>query len=231
MGMGADMQKVSEWVKGHAWASVAIAFFLGFSVASGSSGEDSSALTAARSELVDLRSEVEEASALEGENLDLESNNEALAEQLDQVESELDVVQSKLELMQSKRPLPDFVGQSPSQILSLASKHDWNVSVVKQISTATPGTIISQTPSSGTTVQTGSQIKIVVAKAAPAPKPQPVAPAPAADTSSGCDPNYEGTCVPQVSYDLNCDDIGGSVTVVGSDRHGFDGDGDGYGCE
>lgn len=49
--------------------------------------------------------------------------------------------------------------------------------------------------------------------------------------ASECDPNYSGTCVPQVSYDLNCDDIGGSVTVVGSDPHGFDGDGDGSGCE
>lgn len=41
------------------------------------------------------------------------------------------------------------------------------------------------------------------------------------------------TCVPQVSYDLNCDDIAGSLTVVGSDPHGFDGDGDGdgSGCE
>ena len=53
----------------------------------------------------------------------------------------------------------------------------------------------------------------------------------AADTTDECDPNYTGTCVPIVSYDLNCDDISGSVTVVGSDPHGFDGDGDGHGCE
>jgi micrococcal nuclease len=46
-----------------------------------------------------------------------------------------------------------------------------------------------------------------------------------------CDPNYTGTCVPQVSYDLDCGDISGSVKVVGTDKHGFDGDGDGYGCE
>lgn len=56
--------------------------------------------------------------------------------------------------------------------------------------------------------------------------------APAAPAASAeCDPNYTGTCVPVVSYDLNCDDIAGSVTVVGSDPHGFDGDGDGSGCE
>lgn len=45
-----------------------------------------------------------------------------------------------------------------------------------------------------------------------------------------CDPNYT-PCVPNVSYDLDCHDIGFSVTVIGSDPHRFDRDGDGYGCE
>jgi hypothetical protein len=47
----------------------------------------------------------------------------------------------------------------------------------------------------------------------------------------GCDPNYRGACVPKVPYDLDCADISGSVVVVGRDVHGFDGDGDGIGCE
>jgi hypothetical protein len=47
---------------------------------------------------------------------------------------------------------------------------------------------------------------------------------------SKCDSNYSG-CVPIVSYDLDCPDIGYSVTVFGYDKHGFDRDGDGYGCE
>lgn len=47
----------------------------------------------------------------------------------------------------------------------------------------------------------------------------------------GCDPNYEGACVPNVPYDLDCADIDGPVYVVGSDPHGFDGDNDGVGCE
>ena len=46
-----------------------------------------------------------------------------------------------------------------------------------------------------------------------------------------CDPNYTGYCVPIVSYDLDCADIGHSVIVVGIDHHGFDDDGDGVGCE
>lgn len=48
---------------------------------------------------------------------------------------------------------------------------------------------------------------------------------------SNCDPNYGGYCVPKVGYDLDCRDIGYSVvSVKGYDIHGFDGDGDGYGC-
>lgn len=47
---------------------------------------------------------------------------------------------------------------------------------------------------------------------------------------SNCDPNYSG-CIPKVSYDLDCGDIGVSVVVYGYDSHGFDRDGDGYGCE
>lgn len=47
---------------------------------------------------------------------------------------------------------------------------------------------------------------------------------------SNCDPNYN-PCVPNVSYDLDCGDIGFSVTVVGVDTNGFDRDNDGYGCE
>jgi endonuclease YncB( thermonuclease family) len=46
-----------------------------------------------------------------------------------------------------------------------------------------------------------------------------------------CDPNYGGTCVPVVSYDLDCADISGPVRVLGVDVHRFDGDGDGRGCE
>lgn len=62
----------------------------------------------------------------------------------------------------------------------------------------------------------------------PPPAPKQAAPKPAA--SNNCDPNYS-PCIPNVSYDLDCGDISGSVRVIGTDRHRFDRDGDGYGCE
>jgi hypothetical protein len=49
---------------------------------------------------------------------------------------------------------------------------------------------------------------------------------------SGCDPSYPGVCIPPPPPDLDCGDIPyRNFIVVGSDPHGFDGDGDGIGCE
>ena len=54
---------------------------------------------------------------------------------------------------------------------------------------------------------------------------------PEEDLYVDCDPNYDGACVPNVDYDLDCPDIEGPVYVIGSDIHRFDRDGDGVGCE
>ena len=60
--------------------------------------------------------------------------------------------------------------------------------------------------------------------------PQPIRP-----VAGNCDPNYAGGCVPPYPPDLDCDDIRrlgiAPVRVIGSDPHGLDGDGDGWGCE
>jgi Ca2+-binding RTX toxin-like protein len=48
----------------------------------------------------------------------------------------------------------------------------------------------------------------------------------------GCHPSYPDFCIPPPPPDLDCGQVNGSdFTVVGSDPHGFDGDGDGVGCE
>lgn len=57
------------------------------------------------------------------------------------------------------------------------------------------------------------------------------APGPAPAAGGDCDPNYDGACVPLVSYDLDCPDIQGPVYVVGVDVHKFDRDENGVGCE
>lgn len=49
--------------------------------------------------------------------------------------------------------------------------------------------------------------------------------------SAPCDPNYQGACVPVYPPDVDCDDVRAQVTVIGTDVHGLDADGDGIGCE
>ncbi|MCU1578881.1 MAG: hypothetical protein JWP19_1085 [Rhodoglobus sp.] len=64
-----------------------------------------------------------------------------------------------------------------------------------------------------------------------------VAPPPVAAAPSGCDPNYDGGCVP-IASDVDCAGgsgngpayVSGPVYVVGSDIYGLDRDGDGVAC-
>jgi micrococcal nuclease len=49
--------------------------------------------------------------------------------------------------------------------------------------------------------------------------------------SKECLPDYRGACVPPPPPDLDCDDIGKPVRIVGNDPHALDGDGDGRACE
>lgn len=57
----------------------------------------------------------------------------------------------------------------------------------------------------------------------------PVEPDPGQATS-GCAPGYS-PCIPPYPPDLDCADVGGPITVTGSDPHGLDADNDGIGCE
>jgi micrococcal nuclease len=50
--------------------------------------------------------------------------------------------------------------------------------------------------------------------------------------NSNCDSSYLDVCIPSGPPDLDCTDISQKgFSVSGSDPHGFDGDGDGIGCE
>lgn len=69
------------------------------------------------------------------------------------------------------------------------------------------------------------------------PEPGPARPTETPQTGPGggtCDPSYPTVCIPliEVSGDLDCGDIPyRRFEVVPPDPHGFDGDGDGVGCE
>ena len=64
------------------------------------------------------------------------------------------------------------------------------------------------------------------------PTPTPVPPEPPPPSGGNCDPSYPGVCIPPYPPDLDCKDVdAGNFVVRPPDDHGFDGDGDGYGCE
>ena len=56
---------------------------------------------------------------------------------------------------------------------------------------------------------------------------------PAVPAATGdCDPSYPDVCIPPAPPDLDCGQIAHRrFAVVGPDPHGFDGDGDGVGCQ
>ena len=52
------------------------------------------------------------------------------------------------------------------------------------------------------------------------------------EPASACDPSYPDFCIPPPPPDLDCADVGQEdFAVLPPDPHGFDGDGDGVGCE
>lgn len=97
-----------------------------------------------------------------------------------------------------------------------------------EVATSEPAASPTPTPSVTDTEESEEDSQAVaIPKPKKSKKPKPSSQEPA----SNCDPNYSGACVPIVGLDLDCADIGQSLTVVGSDIHRFDADGDGAGCE
>jgi|SRR6188472_51352 len=73
--------------------------------------------------------------------------------------------------------------------------------------------------------------------AAPKPAPAPRAPS-GGNSTTDCDPNYEGPCLDANAYDYDCEggdgdgpEYTGPVRIVGDDPYGLDRDGDGVACE
>ena len=111
----------------------------------------------------------------------------------------------------------------------------WDVVMTDGVETArslVSTTAASQPVAEVTAVGTRQQ---PVAAPEPEPEPEPEADAP---SGSGCDPNYEGACVP-IDSDVDCAGgsgngpsyVEGPVQVVGTDIYKLDSDHDGVGCE
>jgi hypothetical protein len=121
--------------------------------------------------------------------------------------------------------VPDVEGQRLSQARRDLRDAGLRVTVNKRPSDESSGTVLAQRPIAGLDVHPGRTVRLVVAK----PRPEPAA---------NCHPSYTGACLDPNASDYDC--AGGSgdgpkytgtVTVVGPDVFGLDGDSDGIGCE
>lgn len=122
--------------------------------------------------------------------------------------------------------VPRVEGQSLDRAKTLIRGRGLRIEapIQQQFSQAPAGRVIEQFPGAGTEAEPEDEVSLVVSKG-PSPQPPPPEPEPPA-----CDSNYS-PCVPPYPPDLDCPDIGFAVQVIGSDPHGFDADGDGFGCE
>jgi hypothetical protein len=122
--------------------------------------------------------------------------------------------------------VPDVEGRRLTQARRDLREEGLSVTVSKRPSDEPPGTVLAQRPISGLDVRPGRTVRLVVAKPKPPPPPD------------DCHTSYTGACLDPNASDYDC--AGGSgdgpkytgtVTVVGPDEFGLDGDSDGVGCE
>jgi hypothetical protein len=130
--------------------------------------------------------------------------------------------------------MPNLIGKKLADAQAAADSHGWSFSKKYQVSSATPGSIVSQSPAAGTFMRGAANFTIVLAKKAPI-----VGSGGGSGVGSNCDPNYSGQCLEPNAIDYDCAGgsgngplyVYGSVQVVGVDHYGLDADHDGIGCE
>ena len=95
--------------------------------------------------------------------------------------------------------------------------------------TSAPATITTAASATPTTAPPTATPKPPTASPVP---PSPTPAKPTATPANACDPSYPTVCIPAYPPDLDCGDVGfKNFKVIPPDRHGFDRDGDGIGCE
>jgi hypothetical protein len=123
--------------------------------------------------------------------------------------------------------IPRVIGKKLAAARRTLRSRGFKVSVKKQVSSKTKGTVLSQSPIGGTRARPGRVVALRIAKAPPS----------TGGGSSNCTPGYS-PCIPP-GPDVDCAGgsgdgpryVSGPVRVTGSDPYGLDSDGDGYGCE
>lgn len=110
-------------------------------------------------------------------------------------------------------------GASPTAVASTAP------STQSLASTPAPSATPQPTPTATPVPPTPTPTRVPPTPVPPTPRPQPTA-------ASNCDPSYPTLCIPLNAADIDCPEIRArNFPVQGADRHRFDADNDGIGCE
>lgn len=117
---------------------------------------------------------------------------------------------------------PPMPPQALAGVDPLAGDADLDPAPVQEPTTALQQQERAQDPQPEQPAQQEPEVEVSVQEESEYVDPELNVPVQEEPAASGCDPNYT-PCVPISAADLDCADIGFSVTIVGSDPHGFDG--------
>jgi PASTA domain len=121
----------------------------------------------------DAGGERERADSAEARLADVSSERDGLRSRAETAERRAAILRQRVRKLSAKGDVPSFVGSQLADVESdqTVAAYNWKISTTEQISTQQPGTVLSQSPSEGTTLKAGRSIQLVIAKKAP-PKPK-----------------------------------------------------------
>ena len=169
------MGRIKTFAQTRTWLSLSLAFLLGATIAAAGTqtrvSDVESDLTAAESLLGDQRSRADDLESemgdLHDEITDVEAELSETVDEADDLRDERDELKHQVAALRSKRPIPNLVGKQEGAAEKLESAFGWSLSINKQGSEKSPGTILAQSPSAGTQMKYGATMTVTVAKPLP----------------------------------------------------------------
>jgi hypothetical protein len=104
---------------------------------------------------------------------DVSRERDGLRGRAEDAERQVASLRERVRKLSAKGDVPSFVGSQLSDVEAdeTVATYNWKIRTTEQISSESPGTVLEQSPTEGTTLKAGRSIQLVVAKKAP-PKPR-----------------------------------------------------------
>jgi hypothetical protein len=116
--------------------------------------------------------------------------------------------------------VPNLLGRQSPRAVKVLESLGYVPVIEERPSDYPPGIVIRIRPLSGTRLAVGKKVTLTVARSSTLPSQAP------------CSPYYVDVCIPDVPYDLDCEDLPfTNIEVSIGDPYRLDDDGDGIACE